>query len=107
MLNLLLALVWLLASAASFFFYDHGQATGSLPLPLSGLFLVMVLYNLVRWWSARALRRSSSALQEPRRRPLRRPGDDAVPDPTFDFRDRPEPTRDGESGRPNPPAPLP
>ena len=86
----MLALVWLVASVASFVFYDHGQPTGRLPFPLSGLGLLMVGYNLVRWWSWRSVQRTSAALQVPRRRPLRRPGDDAVPDPTFDFRDRPE-----------------
>ena len=86
----MLALVWLVVAVGLFLFKDHGQPTGSFPIPLSGLALLVMVYNLVRWWSWRSVRRTSPALQVPRRRPLRRPGDDAVPAPTFDFRDRPE-----------------
>lgn len=67
------------------------------------LAFVLGIYNLVRWWvfrSARSLRDQSSVMY--RRRPLRRPGDDVEPDPTFQF--TPQPTPPPSDGPPVPSA---
>jgi hypothetical protein len=67
----------------------------------------MGLYDLVRWWGWRTLRNQRRGLETPmfRHRPLRRPGDDRDPDPTFRFTDQPAeppPSANGGAGEPGP-----
>lgn len=54
--------------------------------------LALAAYNLVRWWTARALRRQDRAWAQSQRPATRfstiKPED--VPDPTFNFDDPPE-----------------
>lgn len=92
-MNLALALVWLAVSAVLYFTVDHGQPGGDIrALPLSGMALILGLYNLARWWSVRSMPRTyrnPDQVWQERRRILRRPGDDRTPDPTFNFTDRP------------------
>lgn len=96
MMNFALAVIWVVAAVCLYFYHDRGQA-GRLPLPLSALALLMALYNVVRWWGGRTLSNQRRGLEAPtlRHRPLRRPGDDRDPDPTFRFTD---PPADGEVG---------
>ncbi len=90
-MNLILACLWFAAAVGLWFFDIGNNGKGMVPVPMSGVCLVLGIYNLVRWWSVRMLRaqRNEAALTLPKPR-LRRPGDDVVePDPNFVFTDKP------------------
>ena len=100
MLYLALAVIWGTVAVALFVYHAMGRP-GQMTLYLAGLAVLMALYDLVRWWGWRTLRNQRRDLQGSRlpHRPLRRPGDDREPDPTFRFTDQPaEPPPGGEGG---------
>src|SRR5687768_2844991 len=99
MMNLILAAIWF--SAAAFFYVHNPDAGGRgvLKVPLSGVALVLGLYNLIRgayslrrWWRLRDATLPAGEAQHPTlpRRRLRRASDDMPePDPNFVFTDPP------------------
>lgn len=98
MLNLILGVVWL-CTAASILGYEFvngpsGLRIRGLDVSAGWLFLLLGLYNFVRWYSSRANRAEQEALRLAHERRLRqtryreRP---IEPDPTFDFSDKPAP----------------
>jgi hypothetical protein len=104
-MHLIFALIWLAVSLALFalpLLHPRGMAVTLGPTGVSAgwIALLLCLYNLVRWWSARAHAANRRALREDfhRRRPQASP-DQAEPyrppDPNFDFTEQPpEPAGD-------------
>ena len=95
-INLILALLWLvtaivLAVVAVMITMGEGEKSPQVYFQLSGAAFILAIYNIVRWWSIRAVQ-TQRPVGEPlmSRRRLYRPGDDViVPDPNFNFTDSP------------------
>ena len=95
-INLILAVLWLIAAVvlavvAVMITLEEGQRSPRVYYQLSVAAFILALYNLVRWWSIRAVQQQRP-VGEPlvSRRNVRRPGDDVVvPDPNFNFTEPP------------------
>jgi hypothetical protein len=95
-MNLILALVWLVAALAVLGLDYLGPGSGwriaGTNLSFGWLMLALALYNLVRWWSIRsneAARRAQAVPPSYRRHFI--PPRDEPPDPNFDFGSEPPP----------------
>ncbi|MBV9121845.1 MAG: hypothetical protein JO112_00625 [Planctomycetes bacterium] len=105
-LSLVLAVFWLLVSLILFLwpvFHPGAKMPTLYGFSMGWLGLLMMLYNLLRWWSRRAFRAERRLLEEEGRRPQRpvNPPPAREPDPNFNFTE-PTPPREGEEGRPPP-----
>lgn len=93
MLNLVLAVIWLVVAAAIFVSgNDHlFIRLGTAQFSSGWLAVGLALWNLVRWWSTRSYRRARQAEQEALARRSRRQAAEGPrePDPNFDFTDPP------------------
>lgn len=95
-LYLMLAAFWLIAAAMIF---SRGGNTAS-----GCLFLLLVVYNVGRWWSRRSYAASIARLQQSEDRLQRHPGPEPArePDPLLDFSNS-SPQNDGAANGENAP----
>jgi hypothetical protein len=96
MLNLVLAVLWVVVAGAIFLSGDERLfiRLGTAHFSSGWLALGLALWNLVRWWSVRSYRRARQAEQEALARRSRRHAaeerrEPAEPDPNFNFTDPP------------------
>jgi hypothetical protein len=112
-MNLVLGILWLAGAIALF---AYGAATGESPLRIrmlnnvSGAWVLLLLaaWNFVRWYSSRMGRKAQQELlieHEARLRKVRLRDRPAVPDPTFDFSDRPAAASQQQPPDQQPPSP--
>jgi hypothetical protein len=108
MINLFLALLWLLGAvvvlAYEYFTGEQFLRIRGTNLSVGWLLLVLGIYNLARWWSLRSYRAEQRAVQTAQANRYRaahrerHPGQ--PPDPNFDFTDRPPPRNPNITDRP-------
>jgi hypothetical protein len=98
MLNLILGCTWLITGLTlltyEFFNGPTGFRIRGLDVSMGWFFMAMAAWNFVRWYSSRAWRAEQAALRaehEARLRQARYHERPLVPDPTFDFTDKPNP----------------
>jgi hypothetical protein len=98
-INLILAIVWLLGAAVVFAYEmqtgDRGLRIRGTDLSMGWLLLVLALYNLARWLSIRSGQSAQRAfrqdLEQRHRAGQLHQRREEPPDPNFDFTDRPPP----------------
>ncbi len=96
-MNLFLAAVWLVFAVVLLLWpwigpTGKGVTIGESGFSLGWVALVLCVYNLVRWWSTRATADPASvreALARKHEDEERRDRPEKVPDPNFDFTDKP------------------
>jgi hypothetical protein len=103
MINLILAVVWLLIGGGMLFVYyttndprlQERLSIGN-GMPIGWLVLLMAVWNVIRWYSVRAARQQRQQLDLSRaehRYPVRRSEPIGEPNPDFNFTDEPPPVR--------------
>jgi hypothetical protein len=100
-MKLTLSLFWLIVAGCFFLFMEKDRPRGgSFPYPVTGLALVLAVFNFVRWLASRPGGGGGGTTWQ--RPPVRRPGDEVgAPDPNFNFTEEPAP-RLPEAGPPGP-----
>ncbi len=101
-MNLIFAVIWLVAAAAIFISGDPHFVLRLGGTSLSGgwLALFFAVYNVARWWSRRSYFRQcqaeleAKADRERRHREERRAEEKETPDPNFNFTEKPQPEGD-------------
>jgi hypothetical protein len=105
-LNLFLAILWAVLGAGAILYHQQnpqafGADFGGLGISAGWLAGLLVLYNLVRWWSIRTYYSDRQGLQSvmdarrQRERAEERHHREEPPDPNLDFSDKPAGSRPG------------